>query len=286
MRWLGLVPLIVACSHPAPVAKAPPPLVVAPPDAPRAQVRLFSDDEITAYETEMLAKLSENAKRSCPGPNGTIAGRSASEIRELVESTDDCMKRLATVGAALKNDFATKAPDAVAIDKDCGERIAAAMHHAAAFQDGCSPYQVGVGIVVEDRLGAPIQIAHLLGYHASVAKDPAKGIAMLLDALRAEQDLARGHVSLISSMVSVASLEILAARLDEILESAKLPKAKLDDLAKALDQLIAGAPNIHMQRKHSTAGAPAPGRRRARAAGCVRSAPPGPPTGSTRAGMR
>jgi hypothetical protein len=89
---------------------------------------------------------------------------------------------------------------------------------------------------------APIRIAHILGFHAQQGKDPAVAVGELLELLRALQDSARGHVTLVSTMIAVASSEIVAARLDAILGSAKLGKAQLEDFAGALDRLIAAVP--------------------------------------------
>lgn len=272
MRWNGILPLVfgsvvgsvvgsavlsvVACSPPKPVARPAPPVATSAPGptpaaapAPKALPRLFSEAEIRAYEAELLARLDANAKRSCPGPNGSVPGPSAPELAALFEGSGTlgaCVQRLDAAGGhgKLKSDLEAKTPEVLALDKDCGETLAAAVRHAAAFQDGCSAYQLGVR--AEPRsLMAPIQIAHLIGFHASLDKDPVTAIALLVAALRLMQDLERGHVTLISAMISVAASEIIGGRLDAILDTAKLPKSRLDALAGQLDQLIAAVPSFH-----------------------------------------
>ena len=257
MRWLGLLPLVVACSHPKtqPAKPAPPPVAMPapaptpPPPPPKAPPRLFSEAEISTLEADVLARLAANGKRTCPGPNGTVAGASGPDIIAIVEGTGPtggCMTRLADAGkdGGLKGDIDARKPAILELDKDCAELFATAVHHASAFQDGCSPYQLGVR-VEPVRLMGPIQLAHLLGFHAHEAKDPAAALAVLVDAMRVLQDLERGHVTLISAMISVASSEIIGARMDAILETAKLSKAKLDELAASLDHLLAAVPSFN-----------------------------------------
>ena len=146
MRWLGLLPLVVACSHPKtqPAKPAPPPVAMPapaptpPPPPPKAPPRLFSEAEISTLEADVLARLAANGKRTCPGPNGTVAGASGPDIIAIVEgtgTTGGCMTRLADAGkdGGLKGDIDARKPAILELDKDCAELFATAVHHASAF---------------------------------------------------------------------------------------------------------------------------------------------------------
>jgi len=146
----------------------------------------------------------------------------------------------------LKAAIEANEPEMVALEKDCGARLAAAMHQAGGHEGGCSPYQLGLRAEPASMIPM-IRIAQLLGFRARLVadKDPMKALGILLDALRFEQDLERGHVTLIAAMIATAAGEILATRAGAILDTAKLSKAQLDALAPALDRLIAGLPSFH-----------------------------------------
>ena len=253
MRWIGILPLVLACAHdkaaPAPANAVPPrtPIAAPTPAPPKGPIRLFTDAEIDASTTAVLARLAENAKRSCPAPKllaDTAKGTSGPDLLAIVEGQGafaDCMARLDKL---TRDQWVAHAPEVVAVDKDCAEPIATAVHRAEAFEDGCSPYQVGVHVDAKEII-RPLQVARLLANRASNAALPAAGIGMLVDAIRMAQDLTRGHVTLIAAMVGVATTELAAAELDALLDTAKLKPAQLENLAGALDRLIAAAPSFH-----------------------------------------
>ncbi len=250
MRWLPLL-VVVACSHPKPAAEpantAPAVVAPAPPAAAKPPIRLFTDAEIDTAVTGVLARIAENGKHGCPAPKllaDATPGSATPELLALFEGQGalaDCMARL---GKLNRDDFVNHTPEVGAVDKDCAEPIAAAVHKAGAFEDGCSPYQVGVHADPKERM-RPMLIARLLATRAANTAIPATGINMLIDVLRMAQDLARGHVTLVSSMIAVATTEIAAEPLDALLETAKLKPAQLDSLAATLDRLIAAVPAFH-----------------------------------------
>ncbi len=253
-RRAGWVLIVVAClackerKEPAPYvatgsgsgSAAPAPTAVEPG-------RLFTEAEITALLDDLTKRLEATAKRTCPAPQvqATAApGKSAELVVELFEGTGEleaCMKRLTELG---KNDLPgaakARAADVLAFDKECGERIGAKIAAAAARTDGCSPYQIGVRSEPKSMM-RPIQIAHVVGLRARelAAKGEVEAaVSLSINALRIYQDLTRGRVTYLTSMIAHASLGIISANLDTLLDTAKPPAST----AAHLDALIAAMP--------------------------------------------
>src|SRR4051812_46081987 len=207
MRWPGILVALVACS--------------------RSDGRLYSDSDIKQLTDGVTARLAENAKRSCTAPKmlgATTPDPVGPELIALVEGTPE-----------LAPCTGIEEPPPT-----CGPLLTALAHRAAAHDHGCSPWQVGVR-AQPARLFGLLQLAKVI---AAEQGDPMTVLGEILDAARTEQDAMRGHVTRITSVLASKSIEILAARAGTILETAQLTSAQLDDLAGALDRLIAAMPTF------------------------------------------
>ena len=253
--WVLIVIAAIACKE----RKEPTPYV-APGSgsgsgsaAPSEAGRLFTEAEITALLDDLAKRLESTAKRTCPAPQvaaDPVPGKSAELIVELFEGTGDlaaCMKRLDELSKTdLKDAVKARSPEVLAFDKDCGGTLAAKVLAAAARTDGCSPYQVGVKSEPKEMI-KPIRIAHVISLHArelAAKGDVGGALALSTSGLRIFQDLTRGHVTYITSMIATASTEIVAASTDEILGSAKLTPELRTKVAAQLDALTSGMPRF------------------------------------------
>ena len=254
--WVLIVVASVACKE----RKEPTPYVApagsgsgSAAPAADAEVRLYTEAEITALLDDLMKRLDANAKRSCPAPQvqtAPVAGKSADLLVELFEGTGElatCGKRLdeirtKDVASAVK----AKSPEVMAFEKECGDTIAAHVTTAAARADGCSPYQVGVRTEPKVMM-RPMQIAHVVALHARelVAKGEVDAAVNLsINALRIYQDLARGRITYITAMIASASTEIIAANLDTILGTAKLTAEARASISARLEALMTGTPRF------------------------------------------
>ena len=216
--------------------------------------RLFSEAELTTLVDGMTKRLDANAHRSCSGPRVRGAelgpGPSGPLLVELFEAQGElaaCMARLEELAKGdLRKAIDELDPAMVAFDSECGASIAAKVVAAAGHAEGCSPYQVGVRREPKDLIHV-LHVMHAVAFHAhrmAAAGDTTEAIQLDLDALRAFQDLARGHVTMLSAMLSVAAMETMSESLDGALDTAKLDAAQLATAADALDRLTADAPRF------------------------------------------
>lgn len=214
--------------------------------------RLVGEAEIQTRLAGLTARLDENAKRRCTPPrigDALRPGPGTDLLVQLFEGKGElaaCMTKLGELGApgTLKSDFEAGLPSALAFDDACGALIADKVLDAAAHAEGCSPYQVGVRVEPKDFL-RPIQLAHALALHAKRLHAGGKtkeAIALSLAGLRVVQDLMRGHVTLIVAMVGVAATQVVADRMDAILDTAKLTEEERALTAAAIDSLLVGVP--------------------------------------------
>ncbi len=214
--------------------------------------RLVSEREIKTWIDALLARLDANAKRRCSPPRISekqTPGVGTDLLVQLFEGKGElaaCMTKLGELAKAgnLKADLEAGLPSVTAFDDACGVSIADKVLDAAARTEGCSPYQVGVRVEPKELMRA-IQIAHVISFHAkklAAAGKTEEAIQLSLAGLRVMQDLARGHVTLIIAMVSAASTQVVADRLDAILETAKLTEEQRALAAAAMDSMIIGVP--------------------------------------------
>lgn len=214
--------------------------------------RLFSEVEIAGWVDGLMKRLEANAKRTCPGPKVTATttpGPASDALVQLVEGKGEiagCMTRLSELakGGSLKADIDRTDPKVAEFDAACGATIADKVMEAAAHAEGCSPYQTGVRVEPKDLMRA-IQLAHVVAFHArqvAAGGKPVEAVQLSLGALRAFQDLTRGHVTLLLGMISAAASEIVGANLDQILDTVKINQEQRAELATELDALLAAMP--------------------------------------------
>lgn len=214
--------------------------------------RLVTEAEIKTRLDALMARLDENAKRRCTPPRiveKTRPGPGTDAIVQLFEGKGElaaCTTKLDELAKAntLKADFDAGLPRAVAFDGACGALIADKVTDAAAHAEGCSPYQVGVRAEPEELVRA-IRVAHAIAFHTKklhAAGKTTEALRLALAGIRVMQDAMRGHVTLIVAMVAVAATQILADRMDEILETAKLSEEDRALVAAAIDSLLVGVP--------------------------------------------
>lgn len=237
---LALLALLVACAEePKKVVEAPPPPPPAekPVEAPKPRVALWTDAEAKQLADAVLARVAENAALTCEAPpiGKPVKGSSTDEVLALVTTSTPCLEQIAAIDVNALHD---KKPEALALDKQCGDEVAKAVSHAAAYTGGCSPYVVGVR-ADPDRMAPIFNLAWTLALHAKTAKD----VPTLLAGIRVMEDLGRGRTSLIAAMISDAAIGILVKRLDELVETAKFTKAEAAATTKALSALSEGAPH-------------------------------------------
>lgn len=253
--WVLSIVLAVACGGKK-TEKAPVPavgsgsaaVVVDSGDAGR----LVSEAEIKTWIDALLARLDANGKRHCVPSRVSqkqTPGNGTDLLIQLFEGKGElagCLAKLDELAKAgnLKADIESALPSIIAFDEACGASIADKVLDAGTRTEGCSPYQVGVRVEPKE-LTRSIQIAYAVSFHAkklAAAGKVEEAIQLSLAALRVMQDLARGHVTLIIAMVSTASTQIVADRLDAILETAKLTEEQRALTAAAMDSLIIGVP--------------------------------------------
>lgn len=253
--WVLSVVLAVACGGKKKEA-APEPATGSGSAAAAADTveagRLISEAEIKTWIDALLARLDANAKRRCTPPrisDKQTPGPGTDMLVQLFEGKGElasCMTKLGELASSgnLKADVEAGLPSVVAFDDACGLLIADKVLDAAAHTEGCSPYQVGVRVEPKELMRA-IQIAHAISFHArklATAGKTDEAIQLSIAGLRVMQDLMRGHVTLIIGMIGAASTQVVADRLDAILETAKLTEEQRALFAAAMDSLIVGVP--------------------------------------------
>lgn len=250
--WVLSVALAVACGGKKQEAPEPAPGSGSVAGDPVEAGRLISEAEIKTWLDALMARLDANAKRRCTPPRISEKQRPGPGTDQLVQLFEGkgelaaCMVKLEALGstrdfkAAIDSDLAS----AVAFDDACGALIGDKVLEAAAHAEGCSPYQVGVrvepkGLVSTIRLAYAISLrAHRL----AKAGKTTEAIQLSIAAVRVMQDLMRGHVTFLVAMVGAAATEIVADRLDAILDTAKLTEEQRALFAAAIESLIVGVP--------------------------------------------
>ena len=215
----------------------------APAAAPEP-VRLYTEDEIKTFQSALDVRLQATKARHCTRPllRGTAVPSSAHDA--LVELAlphgpfGECLQRY-TSAKATNADM----PVFLALDRECGDEVEAAIIAAVSHDDACSPYQVGIGVLPE-TLAPILRSADAIGTRARArAKtDPAGAIALVADAIRAYQDLGRGQTNLIVAMISVAAEKTLLGHAHAILDGSHLTAPQLTALAATFDALLASEP--------------------------------------------
>jgi hypothetical protein len=221
-------------------------------DPPGTPVRLYTEDEIARLEQPLVARLEENATRTCPRRrlrDTPVAGSAAPQLVELAEGTGTlaaCTRRVEEVLDGVKASEATASQDPaiVALDQECGDAYESAVNAIAAHESACSPYQAGVRLWPE-RIAPVLKSASLLARRMRAraeAGDHEGAIWLAVSSLRTFQDLRRGRVNLLVAMIATAASGTITEELAHVLGSAKLPAGAAQQLAAAFDVLITSEP--------------------------------------------
>jgi len=214
--------------------------------------RLISEEEIARYEKQVMDRLEASKVMTCKRPvlrGEPLPGPAAPDMMLLTEPTGSlatCLTSLETFAKNLdmKKEVEARTPALLEIEKTCGAEIEAALARAVSHEDSCSPYRSGARADLE-VLMPRLRLAHFLGLRARVlagSGDGVKALWLLLDGIQLFQDLARGRVTLISSMVHTASVGILLQHIEALLDAVALAKPDVDALADAVDKLLASEP--------------------------------------------
>ncbi|HEY5945397.1 MAG TPA: hypothetical protein VIV40_07895 [Kofleriaceae bacterium] len=213
--------------------------------APAKQSRLFTDDELAALETRVLAEVNKSTP-DCIRPEALALWKPTGALAACVKECD-VLDYGADHRKPIRRDelFRIATPEATALDAKCGA-LATAAFERAADKPGCSPFQIGVdnGGGVSAVLPR-FHLLHLLSRHALAEGDRASGAHSLVAALQAFQDHARGRTNGIPLMTASSARSSLASGLLELLADAQLTRSDLDALATSLDHLIASEPPPH-----------------------------------------
>lgn len=210
--------------------------------APTKQSRLFTDDELAALETRILAEVNKS-RRDCIRPEAIALWKPTGELAACIKECD-VLDYGADHRKPIRRDelFRIATPEASALDTKCGALVSAAFERAAA-NPGCSPFQLGVDNVDGVSAFLPrFHLLHLLTRHAHAQRDRASAARSLVAALQAFQDCARGRTN---DIITSALGSNVASNLAELLAEAQLTRNDLDALATSVDHLIASEPPVH-----------------------------------------
>jgi hypothetical protein len=237
MRWIWIA-LLLACGGKSD----------APAPDERPAMRLITDAEIAKYTADLMRKLGDNAKRKCERPvlrGSPATGSGAADLAVFDRPEGSLAKCLTELAAIKPEDFAAKPPAVVELDGRCGGEVEGAIRKATQHADMCSPFQIGQR---EPLSAVPpyIGVARLVAVRARLLaerKNVDGALWLLLDTIRMNHDLARGHVSMLTAVIASASNDIVLDAAQAILAGSP-PPAKLDELGEAVDRLLATAPSI------------------------------------------
>lgn len=265
MARLSIATLAVmfgACGGPSskPVPPPPPPppapkVTTAAPDAgvPSEPGRVFSDAEIAAYETGLLARVAVNKSLVCKRPvlRGTpTTGPADADIIAFTEPSGalaDCLRETRALedgGARLRDVVASRSPAVLALVKRCGPLLEAAIGTAIAHEDACSPYLAGRR-VEPPELMTPIAAAHILGVYVQLRAergDPVGAMWLVAEAARMFQDLGRGPTFLMPPMIGNAATRLVLEVSQPIVD--KLTRKQAAQLVPVFDALVASEPRF------------------------------------------
>lgn len=218
-------------------------LVTACERVPAKQSRLFTDDELAALETRVLAEVNKST-RDCIRPEAVALWKPTGELAACIKECD-VLDYGADHKKPIRRDelFRIATPEATALDAKCGALVGAAFERAAA-NPGCSPFQLGIDNVDGPPAFLPrFHLLHLLSRHAHAQSDRALAARLLVAALQAFQDSARGRTD---DFITASALRSSSAfNFIELLADAQLTRNDLDALATTLDHLIASEPRPH-----------------------------------------
>jgi len=217
---------------------------------PAKQTRLFTNDELAALETRVLAEVNKSS-RDCIRPEALALWKPTGGLAACVNECD-----VLDYGAdhlkPIRRDelFRIATPEATALDAKCGAIVTAAFERAAA-NPGCSPFQIGIENVDALAFVPRFHLLHLLARHAHTQDDRASAARSFVTALQALQGNTRGRTD---ELITVSALRTSAAiNLLELLADAQLARNDLDALATSLDHMIASeAPPHEMLQANAT----------------------------------
>ena len=212
---------------------------------PAKPSRLFTDDELAALESRVLAEVNKS-RRDCIRPEALALWKPTGALATCIEECD-----VLDYGADHKKPirrgelFRIATPEASALDAKCGELVSAAFERAAAHP-GCSPFQLGIDNLDDTRTFLPrFHLLHLVSRHAHAQGNRASGAHSLVVALQAFQDYTRGRTNSFTLVIGSVARSRLALDLIELLADAQLTRNDLEALATSVDHMIASEPRPH-----------------------------------------
>lgn len=241
-----------------PVTPAPAPAAPTPSPAPAAEtkpapVRLFTDAELSAYETGLLGRVAGNATLVCKRPvlRGTpAAGPADADIVAIVEPSGalaDCFRdtqALETASAKLRDVIASRTPATLELVKRCGPLFEAAIAKAIAHEDACSPYAAGRRVEPPSWM-LPIAMAHVVGLQAQLRAeggDNEGAMWLVAESARMFQDLGRGRPYILPPMIGTAGTRIVLDATRAIVD--KLTRKQAARFVPVFDALVASEPRF------------------------------------------
>jgi hypothetical protein len=215
--------------------------VVACDQGEKTAARVHTDAEIAALEARFRERIVADTDQRC--------AEAATDIVAFSEPADavlSCVGEVRKLLAPTKA-FTSRDPHDALLEPvasgPCGQVLEDAIVRVASHRDACSPYQVGQRAVPEPPI-APLHVTEALTVRARVLADGgnyAPALTLTTRTLVAAQALALGNTPLIPLMISLASSHPLKIAPELV---ANAPAALADDLARALDRLIAREPRF------------------------------------------
>lgn len=203
--------------------------------------RLFTDAEIDAYERALSDRLASNATRKCV--NGSAGSTKAIELFEMTGPVETCKSMIdntPNLNQQLIDGVTKRTPEVIGFERTCGPLFEARVIDATQRGTACSPYQIGVR--VKPNPLSTLTIAHTIGLRARIRAEegePRQALPLLIAGMQLAQDLGRGNVTMITSVIANVSSSLLVDHAREILGKVRLPEAQIVELAQAIDALLA-----------------------------------------------
>ncbi len=206
---------------------------------------LVTPDELAAHQTKLLATVGEKSTR-CARPvlRGEPAVGAALQDQLLLDAKDS------SAGACLEDWRKTLdqpfSDTPTTMQREvigrCAGPLEAAVRAAIGHAEGCSAY--GPGGPAPRADGTVLFAGQLLGWRARelANTDPPKALWILLELMRLGQDHARGRSDLTLAMVGTVVQSTAVDHANAMLDRVK--PANLDELAAALDLLLASEPSF------------------------------------------
>lgn len=205
---------------------------------------LVTPDELATYKTQLLATAGERSAR-CARPvlrGQPLPGPALTD--QLAFETDAPLSSCLAAWRNTLDELPATEPTArqVEVIGRCAAPLEAAVRAATGHAEGCSAH--GLGGPEPSEQSTVLFVGQLLGRRARqlAISDPQAALWMLLDVIRLGQDHARGRTDLMLAMIGTAIASGAVEHAHAILDTTK--PAKLDELAAALEVLLASEPSF------------------------------------------